>query len=163
MPKARLWSGQCSRNTYFSVSSARRELSIWKVDQHLHKRCCDSTLPSSNPRPRHPTTASHPTSSLLHRHSSSSLLVPPALSTPFASSFHQYKLFSMAPATPIYPLSALESQINVLPNGKPRKPPVRLGDCALKELVQYKCNIEISEKTKKPDVICEPVVRLLRQ
>lgn len=69
----------------------------------------------------------------------------------------------MAPATPIYPLSALESEINVLPNGKPRKPPVRLGDCALKELVQYKCNIELSEKTRKPNVVCEPVVRLLRQ
>jgi hypothetical protein len=68
----------------------------------------------------------------------------------------------MAPATPIYPLSALESQINVLPNGKPRKPPVRLDQCALKELVQYKCNIEVSEKTRKPNVICEPVVRLLR-
>ncbi|KAF1360856.1 hypothetical protein EJ07DRAFT_114506 [Lizonia empirigonia] len=69
----------------------------------------------------------------------------------------------MAPATPIYPLGALESEINVLPNGKPRKPPVRLGDCALKELVQYKCNIELSEKTGKPNVVCEPVVRLLRQ
>ena len=69
----------------------------------------------------------------------------------------------MAPAAPIYTLSALETQINVLSNGKPRKPPVRLGDCALKELVQYKCNIEVSEKTRKPNVICEPVVRLLRQ
>jgi hypothetical protein len=69
----------------------------------------------------------------------------------------------MAPATPIHSLSALESRVNVLPNGKPRKPPVRLGDCALKELVQYKCNIEVSEKTRKPNVICEPVVRLLRQ
>lgn len=69
----------------------------------------------------------------------------------------------MAPPTPIHPLSALETQINVLPNGKPRKPPVRLADCALKELVQYKCNIEVDEKTRKPSVICEPVVRLLRQ
>lgn len=40
---------------------------------------------------------------------------------------------------------------------------MRLGDCALKELVQYKCNVELSEKTGKPDIICEPVVRLLRQ
>jgi inner membrane protease subunit SOM1 len=69
----------------------------------------------------------------------------------------------MAPATPIHALSALEAQINVLPSGKPRKPPVRLSDCALKELVQYKCNIEVLEKTRKPTVICEPVVRLLRQ
>lgn len=69
----------------------------------------------------------------------------------------------MAPATPVHALSALETQINVLPNGKPRKPPVRLADCALRELVQYKCNIEVSDKTGKPEVICEPVVRLLRQ
>ncbi|UPX12911.1 uncharacterized protein EKO05_0003444 [Ascochyta rabiei] len=69
----------------------------------------------------------------------------------------------MAPPTPIHTLSTLESQINVLPNGKPRKPPVQLRDCALKELVQYKCNIEVSETTRRPDVICEPVVRLLRQ
>lgn len=69
----------------------------------------------------------------------------------------------MAPATVIHPLSALESQINVLPNGKPRKPPVHLDDCALKQLVQYKCNIEVRDKTRKPNIICEPVVRLLRQ
>jgi hypothetical protein len=69
----------------------------------------------------------------------------------------------MAPATPIYSLSDLETQINVLPNGKPRKPPVRLADCALKELVQYKCNIEIKEGARKPNIVCEPVVRLLRQ
>jgi len=69
----------------------------------------------------------------------------------------------MAPAAPIHALSALETQINLLPNGKPRRPPVRLDDCALKELVQYKCNVELSEKTGKPDIICEPVVRLLRQ
>jgi inner membrane protease subunit SOM1 len=70
----------------------------------------------------------------------------------------------MAPPTPIYALSALESQINVLPNGKARKPPVRLADCALKELVQYKCNVEKpSKKGQKPAIICEPVVRLLRQ
>ncbi|KAH6633677.1 mitochondrial export protein Som1 [Boeremia exigua] len=69
----------------------------------------------------------------------------------------------MAPATPIHALSALESQINVLANGRPRKPPVRLHDCALKELVQYKCNVEVSEKTGKPNIVCEQVVRLLRQ
>ena len=69
----------------------------------------------------------------------------------------------MAPATRIHGLSALEAQINVLPNGKPRKPAVRLGDCALKELVQYKCNISVSEATRKPNVVCEPLVRLLRQ
>lgn len=70
----------------------------------------------------------------------------------------------MAPPTPIYALSVLESQVNVLPNGKPRKPPVRLADCALKELMQYKCNVEKPrQKGQQPAIICEPVVRLLRQ
>lgn len=70
----------------------------------------------------------------------------------------------MPPPLPIYPLSALESQINVLPNGKARKPPVKLEECALKELVQYKCNVHPSDKEgADPAIICEPVVRLLRQ
>lgn len=70
----------------------------------------------------------------------------------------------MPPPLPVYPLSALESQINVLPNGKARKPPVKLEDCALKELVQYKCNVQLSkEKGADPEIICEPIVRLLRQ
>jgi inner membrane protease subunit SOM1 len=65
---------------------------------------------------------------------------------------------------PVHPLSTLESQINTLPNGKARKPPVKLSDCALKELVQYKCNIEVPEqKGVTPAIICEPFVRLLRQ
>ncbi|KAF2125878.1 hypothetical protein P153DRAFT_299258 [Dothidotthia symphoricarpi CBS 119687] len=76
----------------------------------------------------------------------------------------------MPPPTPIHALSTLEAQINVLPSGKPRRPPIKLGDCALKELVQYKCNIvepevrgeKVAEKGKGV-VVCEPVVRLLRQ
>lgn len=40
---------------------------------------------------------------------------------------------------------------------------MHLDDCALKQLVQYKCNIEVRDKTRKPNIICEPVVRLLRQ
>jgi inner membrane protease subunit SOM1 len=71
----------------------------------------------------------------------------------------------MPPPLPVHSLSDLESQINVLPNGKARKPPVKLSDCALKELVQYKCNISIpkGDKKKPPIIVCEPVVRLLRQ
>jgi inner membrane protease subunit SOM1 len=71
---------------------------------------------------------------------------------------------TMSPPLPLHPLSALESQINLLPNGKARKPPVKLSECALKEMVQYKCNISISkDKTKTPVVVCQPFVRLLRQ
>ncbi|CBX91706.1 predicted protein [Plenodomus lingam JN3] len=40
---------------------------------------------------------------------------------------------------------------------------VDLSDCALKELVQYKCNITTQgAKEAQPNIICEPVVRLLR-
>lgn len=72
----------------------------------------------------------------------------------------------MPPPLPVHPLDALEAQVNVLPNGKGRKPPIKLSDCALKELVQYKCNIEVpgtKGKRKDPTIVCEPFVRLLRQ
>jgi inner membrane protease subunit SOM1 len=69
----------------------------------------------------------------------------------------------MSPPLPLHSLHTLESQINLLPSGKPRKPPVKLSDCALKELVQYKCNIQIPEKKGvQPTVVCEPFVRMLR-
>jgi inner membrane protease subunit SOM1 len=70
----------------------------------------------------------------------------------------------MSPPTTTFPLSDLSSQINVLPSGKPRHPPINLEkDCVLKELVQYKCNLEGTDKKGGPDIICQPVVRLLRQ
>jgi inner membrane protease subunit SOM1 len=70
----------------------------------------------------------------------------------------------MAPPTPIYPASSLSTEINTLPNGKPRKPPIaNLRDCALKEMVQYKCNIEKSKvQGAQPIIICDPVVRMFR-
>jgi inner membrane protease subunit SOM1 len=70
----------------------------------------------------------------------------------------------MAPPTPTFHLSNLESQINVLPSGKPRNPPINLEkDCVLKEMVQYKCNLEDKDKKGGPDIVCQPVVRLLRR
>ncbi|KAK7183259.1 hypothetical protein DPSP01_011798 [Paraphaeosphaeria sporulosa] len=69
----------------------------------------------------------------------------------------------MAPHTPIYPASSLPSEINTLANGKPRKPPITdLRDCALKEMVQYKCNVEKPKAGAPPLVVCDPVVRLFR-
>ncbi|KAF2477162.1 uncharacterized protein BDR25DRAFT_300186 [Lindgomyces ingoldianus] len=84
----------------------------------------------------------------------------------------------MAPPLQPIPLSALETEISRLANGKPRKPAAAISnvrDCPLKEMVQYKCNIyppkpsEGAEGGKKkqnkaePTIICEPVVRLFRQ
>ncbi|KAH7382184.1 mitochondrial export protein Som1 [Pyrenochaeta sp. MPI-SDFR-AT-0127] len=70
----------------------------------------------------------------------------------------------MPPPTRTVPLPGLESEINTHSNGKPRYPPIKLNDCTLKELVQYKCNVQSTKgKGKQPTVICEPVVRLLRR
>lgn len=70
----------------------------------------------------------------------------------------------MAPPTPVYPVSALPTEINTLANGKPRKPPITdLKECPLKEMVQYKCNIsKPKSKGAQPVIICEPVVRMFR-
>lgn len=70
----------------------------------------------------------------------------------------------MPPPISTVPLAALETEVNSLSNGKPRVPPIKLSDCTLKELVQYKCNIHTAKaKGKQPTVVCEPVVRLLRR
>jgi inner membrane protease subunit SOM1 len=69
----------------------------------------------------------------------------------------------MAPPIPTFHVSALPSEINTLPNGKARKPPIDLENCALKEMVQYRCNVDKPKKGQQGVVICEPVVRFYRQ
>jgi inner membrane protease subunit SOM1 len=69
----------------------------------------------------------------------------------------------MAPPTPTFPVTDLPTQINLLPSGKQRNPPLNLSDCVLKELVQYKCNLGDKDKMSGPDIVCQPVVRLLRK
>jgi hypothetical protein len=73
-------------------------------------------------------------------------------------------LEAMAPPTPTYPVSALPTEINTLANGKARKPPIKnLKDCALKEMVQYKCNVQRPNiKGGEPIILCDPVVRMFR-
>ncbi|KAF1999748.1 hypothetical protein P154DRAFT_576665 [Amniculicola lignicola CBS 123094] len=83
----------------------------------------------------------------------------------------------MAPPIPLFPASTLPTAINSLPSSpspsdlstKPRKPAIALADCALKELVQYRCDIAKGQtrglaqgKRKMPDIVCEPVVRFYR-
>ncbi|KAF2202387.1 hypothetical protein GQ43DRAFT_349684, partial [Delitschia confertaspora ATCC 74209] len=68
----------------------------------------------------------------------------------------------MAPPTPPFPASSLESRVQYTADGKKRHPPVDLANCALKEMVQYKCNI-VEEKGAPPKVECEPIVRLFRK
>ncbi|EMD90260.1 hypothetical protein COCC4DRAFT_57053 [Bipolaris maydis ATCC 48331] len=70
----------------------------------------------------------------------------------------------MAPPVSAIPVSELEAQLNTLPSGRARNPPIALSECALKELVQYKCNVQPAEKRGGvPTVVCEPVVRMLRR
>jgi inner membrane protease subunit SOM1 len=70
----------------------------------------------------------------------------------------------MAPPISTIPVSDLEGAVNTLPSGKRRNPPVDLSDCALKELVQYKCNVEPPKKKGDvPVVLCQPLVHLLRR
>jgi hypothetical protein len=70
----------------------------------------------------------------------------------------------MAPTIPTFHVSSLPVQTNTLANGKARKNPVDLEtDCALKQMVQYKCNVAKAEKTGgKPTILCKPVVRFYR-
>jgi hypothetical protein len=71
----------------------------------------------------------------------------------------------MAPPIPVFHVSQLSTEVNTLPNGKPRKQrdKIDLLDCPLKEMVQYKCNFNKPKRGEKPVVICEPVVRFYRQ
>lgn len=70
----------------------------------------------------------------------------------------------MAPPICAIPVSELEAQVNTLPSGKARNPPITLGDCALSEFVQYKCNLQKGKDLgKEATIVCEPVVRMLRR
>ena len=46
------------------------------------------------------------------------------------------------PALQTATLAELEARANLRPNGKPRVPPVRLADCELLQLIQYRCDVE---------------------
>ncbi|KAF2020379.1 hypothetical protein BU24DRAFT_416085 [Aaosphaeria arxii CBS 175.79] len=69
----------------------------------------------------------------------------------------------MAPVVPTIHVSELATEINALPHGKTRSPPIDLASLPLKELVQYRCDIVAGEKGTGPIVKCVPVVRLYRQ
>ncbi|KAF2798727.1 hypothetical protein K505DRAFT_192210, partial [Melanomma pulvis-pyrius CBS 109.77] len=69
----------------------------------------------------------------------------------------------MAPPLPTFHVSELPTKLNVLPSGKPRNPPIDLAECALKELVQYRCSAAKPKPGEKPVIVCEPVVRFYRQ
>lgn len=89
---------------------------------------------------------------------------PPTIHT-LSPLLSYYFRTTMAPPIPKFHVSELETQVNLQPSGKARKgPPIKLEECPLKEMVQYKCNISNPEKKKgdPPLIVCEPVVRFYR-
>ncbi|KAK5001317.1 hypothetical protein LTR28_012802 [Elasticomyces elasticus] len=69
----------------------------------------------------------------------------------------------MAPPTEAFPPSQLAARINTTPSGKRRKPPIAdLADCALKEMLQYHCELVGPREDSRSEVRCWPVVRLFR-
>lgn len=69
----------------------------------------------------------------------------------------------MAPLVESFPTSQLETRAQYVPNGKRRKPPVDLKDCELKELIQYKCDLNGPPEDPKSKVTCEGIQRLFRK
>ncbi|KAF2713040.1 hypothetical protein K504DRAFT_128498 [Pleomassaria siparia CBS 279.74] len=69
----------------------------------------------------------------------------------------------MAPVISTFHVSDLPAQINTLPSGKQRNPPIKLEECPMKEMVQYRCNAQRPTGGRDPVVVCEPVVRFYRQ
>lgn len=69
----------------------------------------------------------------------------------------------MAPHVEAFTAARLEHQVQCQTNGKPRKPPVELKQCALKELIQYECDLKGPRDDPASKVVCEPVLRLFRQ
>ncbi|KAF2106123.1 hypothetical protein BDV96DRAFT_508432 [Lophiotrema nucula] len=74
----------------------------------------------------------------------------------------------MAPLVPTLHVSALQSELNTLPHGKPRSPPLDLSQAPRKELVQYRCNVRAKDGGGPPKqgqravIVCDPVVRFYR-
>ena len=69
----------------------------------------------------------------------------------------------MAPLIESFPPSRLQHHIQYTANGRPRKPPMELKDCALKELIQYECDLRGPKNNPRSRVVCEPVLRLFRR
>ncbi|KAF2767342.1 hypothetical protein EJ03DRAFT_315939 [Teratosphaeria nubilosa] len=69
----------------------------------------------------------------------------------------------MAPLVETVPLSQLEKRLQFQLDGKRRKEPVDLKNCALKELIQYGCDINGPREDPRSKIVCQPILRLFRQ
>jgi inner membrane protease subunit SOM1 len=59
-----------------------------------------------------------------------------------------------------FDFSTLEERVNTLPNGKRRKKPIKLEDCQLVQLKQFKC---VPSEGDLKRVVCSPFLRLFRR
>jgi hypothetical protein len=67
------------------------------------------------------------------------------------------------PLDPFLPVD-LDWRVQALPNGKRRKLPIELEKCALKEIVQYDCQVQYKDKSdKKGTIVCSPITRIFRK
>lgn len=104
-----------------------------------------------------------PPSQILRTHLVFSTIHQPRPSILYLSSRDQANS-KMAPLTEAFPPWKLESKINITADGKARKPAIRnLKDCALKELLQYDCELRGPRGDPKTGVVCKPIVRLFRR
>jgi hypothetical protein len=57
----------------------------------------------------------------------------------------------------------IEDRVNTRPNGKKLPEPIKLEECKLMRLVQYKCHTLQDPSTSRQYVECKPFERLFRQ
>lgn len=70
----------------------------------------------------------------------------------------------MAPPLEPFLPADLQWRAQIQANGKGRKQPIELEKCALKEIVQYDCQVQYKDKNDKiGTIVCTPVTRLFRR
>lgn len=70
----------------------------------------------------------------------------------------------MPPLVAVFDSSELAQRVKYLPNGKVRKPPVGdLKACALKEMIQYNCDLNGPKENPSSRVVCSGTLRLFRK
>lgn len=69
----------------------------------------------------------------------------------------------MAPLIEAFPASELSERIVYKPDGQRRKSQDKLKDCALKELLQYDCDLQGPQNSPQSKVVCKPILRLFRK
>lgn len=72
----------------------------------------------------------------------------------------------MAPPVESFPVSQLEQRVQISTDGRRRKgQAIKLKDCELLEMAQYKCKLDQDAKPKVKDamIICKEFARLFRR